>query len=459
MSERSDRPEFPEDVRELGAALVRAGFEPWLVGGSARDALAGRAFEDFDLAAAATPEQLRARLDPALFPAEQPGESFGSLRLSTAQRSVELTCMRREAAYRDGRRPEEIEYVEDLRVDAQRRDFTVNAVYVSLRDGRVEDPCEGLADLRTRRLRVVGDAERRLREEPLRILRGLRFCASHDLVPDTETWAALCATSADVARVPRPRVFQELQKLLCSRGRARGLMLFARSGASAPLLPGFAELADVPQPPQYHPEGDVLRHTALVLACLEEPVDPVLAWSALFHDVAKRETFERAADRIRFHGHDSQSAERAEAWLRDFGARRDFTEAVASIVREHIRIASVLSFRPAKRERMLRDALFPRHLAFHRADCLASHRMLDLYGDLQAAAAALPPEEAEPLLRGRDLVELGLEPGPAIGRCLAELADARSEGVVETRAQALDFVAAFRSRSSMSGPSTPKKGS
>lgn len=436
--------------------LRAAGHVGWLVGGTARDLLRGREPKDYDIGVAASPAVLRAALPGGDFGVEQVGEDYGTLRLRTPERVVELTSFRRESSYSDRRHPDHVEFVSDLEVDAARRDLTVNAIYLDPIGVRVIDPFDGLCDLRNGRLRAIGDASQRLSEDPLRILRALRLAAVLDHVPDAGLWTAIRSHAALVRTLTPTRIRLELEGLLCARGRGRGLMLLVRAGVAPHVLPGLAELADVPQPPQYHPEGDVLRHTALVLAALEEPVDPRLAWAALFHDFGKKDTFEIAEDRIRFHNHDVVSAEKAALWLRAHGAPTSLVTDVESIIREHIRIASVPGFRPAKRARFLFDPLFPLHLAFHRADCLASHAKLDIHAKLEDLRRALPEREPEPLLRGRDLLALGMQPGPAIGRSLAAVADARAEGRVSTREEALEFLRSEASRDSMSGTSTPK---
>ena len=450
----------PEVVLDLCRALELAGMRPFIVGGTARDLLLGRVPVDFDVAVPADPGRVArafvASSSGFVHEADPRAERHGTTRLRRGDRVIEVTSFRADGPYTDHRRPDTVRFIEDIDVDATRRDFSVNAIYLDAIRRTVVDPCGGLSDLATRRLRVIGDTERRLGEDPLRVLRALRFAATHDLVFDAEADRAIRAVASQVAFVPKTRARRELELMLTAKGRARAVMLLAKTGVGAVILPGLAELGGVPQPPQYHPEGDVLRHTALVLACLVEPVDVRLAWTALFHDFGKRETFEVAADRIRFNGHDLVSARHAEAWLREYGASRALVEDVVSLIEEHIRIASVPDFRPARRERFLRDPLFGLHMAFHRADCLASHGMLDRYEDLQKLAAAMAPDPLEPLLSGKDLLAQGFEAGPAIGVLLRAVEEARAERQIQTPDEALRYAMNFASRHSIPCRSTPK---
>ncbi|MCB9890024.1 MAG: CCA tRNA nucleotidyltransferase [Planctomycetes bacterium] len=451
----------PSDVVALCEDFARAGLCAYLCGGTARDLLLGISPSDFDIAVAAPPERVAAVIGAEarsgyVREADSRSERHGTTRLRHERRVVDVTSFRAEGAYSDARHPDAVRFVDDIALDAARRDFTINAIYVDPLTDQVVDPVDGRSDLVTRRLRVIGDALARLIEDPLRVLRALRFASTHDCVPDASCHAAILGAASRVISVSKPRVRDELERTFVGRGRGRALGLLVSCGVAAVTIEGLAELADVPQPPEYHPEGDVLRHTALVLACLEEPVDPRLAWAAVFHDIGKRDTLEFAADRIRFHGHDQISATRAHAWLSAHGARREFADDVTSIIEEHIRIAAVPGFRAARRARFLLDPLFPLHMAFHRADCLASHGKLDIHRALLELRASLPPEKPAPLLSGKDLVAAGFRPGPAIGILLRALEEARFEGAVNTRTEGLDFVHEFATRNSIPCPRAPK---
>ena len=222
------------------------------------------------------------------------------------------------------------------------------------------------------------------------------------------------------------------------------MKLLVDSGIANELLPAIPPLGDVPQPLQYHPEGDVLRHTSLVLAFLPEPVTPDLAWTAVFHDVGKLQTFELAEDRIRFNDHDRVSAEMGDAWLQEHGASSDLKRRVGSLIREHIRFASLPGFKAAKRRAFLENDLWHKHHAFHFADCMASHRKLDIYELMGQRKAELPPGHLEPLIRGKDLMALGFSPSPAMGQLLQLIAERRAEGLLQSRDDALEFAVRWK---------------
>lgn len=417
---------LPAGVHAVAGRLTAAGGRAWLVGGAVRDGLLGASSGDFDLVTDLLPATVQ-----GLFPDALARDArFGVVQLpATASHSgMAIATLRAEGGYRDHRHPDDVQFVTDPGQDAERRDFTANAIYLDLADGSLFDPTGGQADLANGRLRVVGDAATRLAEDPLRLLRAVRFLARCGLTPDPALAAALPAAAPSVAQVAAERTFDELTRTFVGPNRGAGLAWLVRSGLAAVLVPEVAAMDGVPQPPQYHPEGDVLTHVCLVLDQVPAD-DPVLAWSAVLHDVGKPPTFRVAADRIRFDGHDVRSAELAEAILQRLRAPRALRTAVVAICRDHLRIASLPQMRPARRERLLRDPTFRQHLAFHRADCLGSHGNLSVFAYAEAALATLPPLRPLPI-DGKDVLACGIAPGPAVGRLLAEVADRLAEAAV-----------------------------
>ena len=333
----------PAAVRALVGRVTTAGGRAWLVGGTVRDLLLGSEPLDYDIATDRTPDELA-----ALFPAAGLGDArYGTVRVATEIGPVTFTTLRAESGYRDHRHPDRIEFVTDVAVDAVRRDFTVNALYLDPATLAILDPSGGLADLEARCLRAIGPPERRFAEDPLRLLRLVKFAARCELAiaPDTAAAAGTCA--AGLATLSPERGFAELSAMFTAPGRGRALRLLVELGLAAIVLPEVAAMAGVEQPPEFHPEGDVLTHVALVLEHVPAG-DAVLAWSAVLHDVGKPPTFRRAADRIRFDGHDTLSARMAEDVLRRFRAPTAWIAEVVEICRDHIRFAALPEMRKAR---------------------------------------------------------------------------------------------------------------
>lgn len=412
---------LPAAVRELADRLAAAGGRTWVVGGAVRDRLVGREPTDYDLATNLQPDRVAAAVPEC----DANDARFGVVRCRVDGRELTVASLRSDGSYADRRRPDRIEYVEDPARDALRRDFTANAIYLDVASGALLDPLGGRDDLAAGRLRCIGDAERRLREDPLRLLRCVRFAAGVPLEPDAALRAAVQGVAGDVLAVAPERCLDELTKMFTGPGRGRALRLLVDLGLARHLLPEVAAMDGVTQPPEYHPEGDVLTHVAMVLDHVPE-ADPILAWSAVLHDVGKPPTWRVAEDRIRFDGHDRLSERMAEAILTRLHAPRAWREAVCEIVADHIRIAALPQMRPRRREAWLRTPRFAQHLAFHYADCMGSHRDLSIYEYAKAELAALPPLRPLPI-DGRDVLALGVSPGPRVGTLLESVADALTE--------------------------------
>jgi poly(A) polymerase len=206
------------------------------------------------------------------------------------------------------------------------------------------------------------------------------------------------------------------------------------------VLPEVEAMVGVEQPTQFHPEGDVFEHTALMLDALEAP-SAVRALAALLHDVGKPPTFSET-DRIRFNNHDVVGAELAEAICKRLKLSNETREQVIAIVRNHMRFMHAPDMRDAKLKRLLRRETFDDELAMHKADCIASHGDMTVYDFLVAKRDALAPEEIRPprLVTGHDLIAAGYEPGALFGEILDAVEDLQLEGTLTTREEALAWV-------------------
>lgn len=435
-----DASRIPHEVRALARLVKAAGGGAWLVGGAVRDLLLGLSPVDFDIATDLAPADAAAaigggRLEDA---------RFGVCRVDDLPWPVSLTTLREERGYADRRRPDEVRFVHEVGLDAPRRDFACNAIYADCETGDLLDPCGGIPDLAARRLRTIGDARVRFAEDPLRLLRMLRFEARFGMRADEAAESAARASADGLATLSAERVYTELTKAFTGPGRGAALRRCVELGFAQRLLPEVAAMEGVPQPPQYHPEGCVLTHVCLVLERLESPT-PALAWSAVLHDVGKPPTFRVAEDRIRFDGHDQLSAEMADATLQRLRAPKDVRAAVVAVCRDHIRIASLLQMRPRRREQWLRDPLFPVHLAFHKADCLGSHGDLSIHAAASKLLSELPPQRPV-LVTGADVRALGIAEGPVVGQLLRAVDEALDrvdpvDGSGPTREAALEILA------------------
>ena len=448
------------DTRPMGLTVARrltaAGHVALFAGGCVRDRLLGRVAADHDVATSAHPQQVE-----ALFPrAVTVGARFGVVVVPEGGVNVEVATFRADGRYVDGRRPEGVTW-SDPATDASRRDFTVNGLFEVPETGEVLDFVGGRADLAARVIRAIGDPERRFREDHLRLLRAARFAVQLGFAIEPATADAVRRLAPLAADVSAERTRGELVKVL-TLGRGRGLRLLHALGLLPVVLPEAAAMRGVPQPPKFHPEGDVFVHTALVLDRLDlrgrTPEEAeALVLSAFLHDVAKPATKSVDPDgRVRFNGHDAAGAAMSQRFLERLRFSTRETERVAALVGKHMTFPNLPKMRRGRLRTFLGDPDFPLHLALHRADCGASHGDLSLAAFCEETLArfATEPVLPPPLLTGRDLIALGYPPGPAMGQMLAWARDQQLDGVFAGKE---DAVRLLRDRFPPPRPESPPR--
>jgi len=417
---------LPAHVRSVIDRLAAAGHETVAVGGGVRDALLGRPVHGlWDLATAAVPDQVI-----ALFPAAVPtGVEHGTVTLPDPAGAIEVTSFRSDHGYSDARRPDRVTFGTSLAGDLLRRDFTVNALAYDPRAGTLLDATGGRADLAARRLRAVGDARARFREDALRPLRAARLAAVLEFTLEPSTRDALTAVADLVPRLSAERVRDELAKLLLAPRPSVGIGVLADSGLLALVLPELEACRGVRQ--NRHHRWDVYEHT--LRAVDEAPPTPRLRWAALAHDLGKPVTrVVREDGEATFHGHALAGAEITDAMLERLRLPRAEREAIVLLVREHLfEYREEWSDAAVRRfvRRVGAEAL-PDLFALRVADAIATGAdppRLDairaLSERIERVLAARPPLSVRDLaIDGRDVMAaLSLPPGPAIGRLLDRL--------------------------------------
>jgi len=241
------------------------------------------------------------------------------------------------------------------------------------------------------------------------------------------------------------RIREELTKLLTEGAAKAGFELLEKSWLLSIVLPEIAAMKGVPQPPQYHPEGDVWTHTLLMIEGLPAGTSPTLAWGVLLHDVGKPPTYKPASqtgDRIRFDHHVDVGVRLAEAICRRYRFSNEETEQIVALVANHMRFGVVDQMRTSTLKRFVRLPHFEELMALHRLDCLSSHRNLDAYRFVERFLAETPEEQVRPqrVLTGTDLSEMGYIPGPLFSEILRAVEDAQLEGQIATKEDAQEFV-------------------
>src|SRR4051794_3545861 len=404
-------------ARSIVQRLQGAGFQALYAGGCVRDMLRGVEPHDYDIATDAKPDEVQ-RLFPRTVAV---GAQFGVVCVMEGGAEFQVASFRADGLYIDGRHPETVVF-SSPEVDVQRRDFTINGLFFDPIREELIDYVGGRRDLEARLLRAIGDAADRFREDRLRMLRAVRFAATLGFEIEPSTWAAVREHAAHIREVSAERIRDELVKIFTSPQRVRGLDLLDASGLLREVLPEMEALKGCEQPPQFHPEGDVWIHTRIMLGLLPEQVSVPLVFSVLLHDIGKPATYsyDEKDQRIRFSGHDKLGAEMTEQIMTRLRFSRREIDATVAAVARHMVFKDVPDMRVSKLKRFMAGEHFEDELELHRVDCTSSHNDLSNYTFLQQKREefAHEPLIPEPLITGRDLIELGLNPGPLFKQIL-----------------------------------------
>ena len=319
---------LPFFVAEAIDRLEAAGFEAVAVGGCVRDMLAGKTPHDYDIATAATPDEIC-----AVFSGErliETGLKHGTVTVLLSGEPLEITTYRKDGTYSDGRRPDSVTFSRSLKDDLSRRDFTVNAMAFSPRRG-VTDLFGGQADLKAGILRCVGEPRVRFSEDALRVLRGLRFASQHGFSIEEKTAAAMNAMRDALSPVSAERIYAEMTAMLCGRDVTRVLLAFPEIVCA--VLPELKDAVGFSQNNRHH-LYTVYSHIARVVGAV--PATPALRWAALLHDCGKPACATvDAAGESHFHGHPQESAKRADAVLSRLRADNRTKETVLELIELH----------------------------------------------------------------------------------------------------------------------------
>lgn len=319
---------LPDTIRQCIAALEQSGYAAYAVGGCVRDAFLGLTPKDYDLCTSALPQETEAVF--CRCPLVLAGEKHGTVGVVTDCGVVEITTFRTEGDYRDSRHPDWVQFVPRVENDLARRDYTINAMAFSPSRG-LADPFRGREDLEKKVLRAVGDPRTRFREDPLRILRGIRFAVRFHLNVDPETEQAMLEEAPLMENLARERVYDELCKLLPLVG-AEDLIRFAPILAA--VIPELGPMIGFDQRSPHH-AYDLFTHTAHAVEGV--PPELTLRWAALLHDVGKIPCFTTdETGRGHFYGHAEVGAELADGILRRLKAPNVLREDVVVLIRGHM---------------------------------------------------------------------------------------------------------------------------
>ncbi|MGH7832306.1 MAG: CCA tRNA nucleotidyltransferase [Candidatus Binatia bacterium] len=416
--------------------LRAAGYQAYLAGGCVRDALLGKTPKDYDIATDARPEAVQ----KLFFQTLPVGSQFGVIIVLLEREAFAVSTFRYDGPYLDGRHPSHVRYG-TLEEDIFRRDFTINGMMYDPERDTVIDLVEGRKDLDRRIIRAIGAPEERFQEDRLRMVRAVRFAASLGFTIEENTLRAIQAQAPAIARIAWERIGEEITRILTEGAAKRGFELLDESGLLAVVFPEITAMKGVEQTPDYHPEGDVFTHTLIALGHLEQPTE-TLAYGCLLHDVGKPVCFQKAGEKITFYGHTEKGADIAVEALKRLKRSRAVWERVAYLVKNHLRHIQAPKMRLSTLKRFLGEEGIEELLELTRIDALSSNGDLGYYQFCKQKLSELKQEEIhpQPLLGGKDLIEMGFIPGPLFQRILKDVEEAQLNGEIATREQALEWV-------------------
>ena len=439
----------------LGELFSNAGHELYLVGGSVRDALLGRLGHDLDFATSARPdavEKLLRKLSPAVWTI---GKEYGTIGCKVdvggASWVIEVTTYRSDVYAGHSRKPE-VAFGDTLEGDLLRRDFTINAMAVSIPDKRFVDPYGGLTDLASRVIRTPATPESSFSDDPLRMMRAARFAAQLGFRPTPEVVAAMRDMAERISIISAERIRDELSKLLLTDRPRPGLDLLVSTGLAAKVLPELPALRL--ERDEHHRHKDVYQHSLTVLEQaieledrLPQQPDLIMRLAALLHDIGKPATrrFEPGG-KVSFHHHDVVGAKLVRKRMSALRFSGEEIRAVSDLVAFHLRFHGYSGgegndgvWTDSAVRRYVRDAgdQLARLHVLTRADCTTrdtakAERLRAAYDDLERRIAELADQEElkaiRPDLNGTQIMEtLGIPEGRDVGRAYAYLLERRIE--------------------------------
>lgn len=423
-TEKLNFQEIPAWVNQAARILMDNQKAVYLVGGAVRDLLWGKTPSDWDLATDALPDEIE-KIYPKTFPS---GKRFGTITAFVDGHQLEVTTLREDLDYSDGRRPNQVMFGSNILTDLARRDFTINAMAYDFIDQLLIDPFNSRADCYHRIIKAVGDPRIRYREDGLRMFRLYRLLASHELTPERETERAVNPEWAK--SISYERVREEFSKLLLGKAVLKGLTGLVHSGLLSKIIPEFFS-ANEPQPGFY----SYLREHSLSTATAIQPILH-LRLAALLHDIAKPISIIENQSGVHFYGHELSGAELSRKILERLRYPKKLIEKIALLIRWHmffyqpnISDASVRRLISKVGSDNILDLL-----ELRRADIIATGKVtpgtLDLWKDLSERIINILKSNAEAengnqlAINGHDLIDqLSINPGPLVGEIMAYLLD------------------------------------
>ncbi|OGJ60948.1 hypothetical protein A3J34_01900 [Candidatus Peribacteria bacterium RIFCSPLOWO2_02_FULL_51_10] len=424
---------------EVADIIQNAGFECWWIGGATREMFSGNIPVEIDMTTSARPDELM-----KLFPKnDNAGAEFGTVIVSHKGHEYEITTFREDDSASDGRHPESVKFG-SRENDARRRDATVNCIYFDPVSGNIFDPYSGIDDLKERLVRFIGEPSVRIKHDALRSLRMVRLRAAMNGQYHPDTYLALGGEAHLVKILSGTRILEELQKMLELKSPGRALEDLWELQIMKEIIPELHACKGIPQPKDFHNEGDVWDHLLKCTSAFTDDHGIDIRLAALFHDIGKARTF-AIKDRIRFDSHAEVSAGLASGILKRLQMPRNRTDKIVWLVSHHMMMGTFGTLSDERKAHWYFHPWFSELLQLFYLDIAGTEPPdYSLYeGIIKDYDLFLNshPRPEKPLLKGDEVMKiLGLSPGEAVGRALAELYEAQIEKKVTKKSEAREFM-------------------
>lgn len=448
-----------EQIQKVFNILISNNYQCYIAGGAVRDIVRGVEPSDYDFATSALPHEIIKIFESAGYKTVPTGIEHGTITVIVDNISFEVTTYRVDTNC-DGRHCD-VQFTTSLEEDIKRRDFTVNTLAMDI-NNNIIDLVDGIGDIHRKLIKAVGDPDQRFTEDYLRILRAIRFYTKLDFEIDPDTYQSIKKLYSNLTKISRERIRDEFNEILLSPNRIKGILMLYETNIIDIIIPDFSKLADVQQPLEFHPEGDVFEHTVMILSKIEEGDSLHLIISALLHDFGKLFTyaFDMEKQRITFNEHDIVGAQQAKEVLSNLKYDNDTIDKVYYIISNHMKLHQKLSKSTTKRLMLTKtdtgyiyNPVFDELLKLHKYEIDASIKSFteeekktekDLLRNVKEIKAELEEElkkqALKRLITGYDVMNQGIEPGPIISEIMTKIDDAQLEGTIKTREDALRYL-------------------
>lgn len=436
---------------EIIEILKKAGHEAYWAGGCVRDMLLGIEPKDFDIVTSAKPEEIENLLEHTI----PIGKKFGVILAIKNSHHFEIATFRSDAGYSDGRRPDAVEFTNAIE-DAKRRDFTINALFYDPTCDKIYDFVQGQKDMEERLIRFIGDPEKRIQEDHLRILRAVRFKNSYDMQYHPDTYQAIKKYVHLVNNISKERVTDELNKMILGKNAGKAFEELYEIGAMNLLIPELCKLKGLAQPLEYHHEGDVWDHSLQSLNSLtdedaegnplpEEPPSLELKWATLFHDIGKYDTFSVDKKRIRYDKHSEVGAQIAKNILKRLKFPKKSIDKICWLIEHHMMVVPLFQMPDKRKRHWFLHPWFPDLLELYRADAMGIKPLnLNAYEGLkklyrhEIAKLRLMPKQ---LISGKEVMKLlNIPQSEKVGKILKDIREKQIEKELKSSKQAKTYI-------------------